>query len=63
MLFDKTGNYIGIYMSAQQMANEFTAETFVCGSINTCARLGKSYKGYIIKRITWDEYETLKTTF
>lgn len=59
MLSDKSGNYIGVYISAQQMANKFTDETFVGGSINACARLGKPYKGYIIKRITWDEYESL----
>ena len=60
MLSDKNGNYIGVYMSAQQMANEFTDETFVGGSINACAKSGKPYKGYIIRRITWDEYESLQ---
>lgn len=61
ILNDENGNYIGIYMSAQQMANEFTDEKFVGGSINACAKSGKPYKGYIIKRITWDEYESLQT--
>ena len=60
ILNDENGNYIGIYMSAQQMANEFTNEKFVGGSINACAKSGKPYKGYIIKRITWDEYESLQ---
>lgn len=63
MLSDKNGNYIGIYMSAQQMANEFTDETFVGGSINGCAKSGKPYKGYIIKRITWKKYESLQSSF
>ena len=62
MLSDKNGNYICVYMSSQQMVNEFTDETFVGGSINACVRLGKPYKGYIIKRITWDEYESLQNT-
>lgn len=59
-LYDSSGNYIGAYMSATQMANEFINEKFVSGSIRQCAKLGVPYKGYTIKRITWDEYESLK---
>ena len=63
MLSDRNGNYIGVYMSVQQMVNEFTDEIFVADSIYECVRLGKPYKGYIIKRITWDEYESLQSSF
>lgn len=60
MLCNNNGNCIGVYISARQMANEFKDEKFVSGSIAQCARLGKPYKGYIIKQLTWDEYESLK---
>lgn len=63
MLCNNNGDCIGVYMSARQMANEFTDENFVSGSITQCARLGKPYKGYIINRITWDEYESLQSAF
>lgn len=60
MLYKENGDYIDTYMSARQMANEFTDEKFVSEEIRKCSRLGKPYKGYIIKRITWDEYENIK---
>ena len=60
MLYDNNNNYIGSYISARQMANEFTDEKFCSEEIRKCSRLNKPYKGYIIKRITWDEYETLQ---
>lgn len=60
MLCKENGDYIGVYMSARQMANEFKNENFVSGTISQYARLGRPYKGYIIKRIAWDEYEVLQ---
>ena len=59
-LYNKDGNYIGAYISANQLAKEFTDEKFVGASVSQFARLGMPYKGYIIKRITWDEYESLQ---
>lgn len=59
-LYNNNGDFIGAYMSAEQMANEFTNEKFVSGTIRQYSRLGIPYKGYIVKRITWDEYESLK---
>lgn len=61
VIYDKNGNYIGAYASATQMANAFKDENFISGSISERVRAGKPYKGYTIKRITWDEYKSLKT--
>ena len=63
MLCNNSGDCIGVYMSARQMANEFADEDFVSGTIRYCARLGIPYKGYIIKHLTWDEYESLQNAF
>lgn len=59
MLCDNDGNYINVYISARQLANEFKDKNFVSGTITQYSRLGIPYKGYIIKRITWNEYESL----
>lgn len=60
MLYNDNGDCIGVYISARQMADEFKDEKFVSGTIAQYSRLGMPYKGYIIKRITWDEYEALR---
>ena len=62
-LYNNNGDYIGVYISARQMANEFTDGGFVSGTISYCARLGKPYRGYIIKPITWSEYESMQNIF
>lgn len=57
MLYDSNGNMIGVFISARQMAEMMTDKNFNRTSISECARLNKPYKGYIIKQITWEEYE------
>lgn len=59
-LYDAEGNFIGVYASDGQMAREFKNENFVHQSINYYSRTGKQYKGYVIERITWEEYENFK---
>lgn len=63
ILYNNNGDFIGVYTSAKQLANEFKDKDFVIGSIYEYSRLGKLYKGYIVKRITWDEYEALYNSF
>lgn len=57
ILYDSNGNMIGVFISARQMAEKMSDKNFNRTSINECVRLGKPYKGYIVKRITWEEYE------
>ena len=57
MLCDSNGNMIGVFISARQMAEKMSDKNFNRTSISECARLGKPYKGYIVKQITWEEYE------
>lgn len=56
-LYDPNGNFLGSFISARHMAEKMIDKGFCRGSIGECARLGKPYKGYIIKQITWEEYE------
>lgn len=56
-LYDPSGNFIGSFISARHMAEEMSDKGFRRGSIGERARLGKPYKGYVIKQITWEEYE------
>ena len=36
---------------------------FRASSIRTYSRNGMLYKGYVIKQITWEEYESLQSSF
>lgn len=57
ILYDSNYNFVGTFISARHMAEVMADKGFCRGSINECSRLGKPYKGYIIKQITWEEYE------
>lgn len=57
VLYDSDYNIIGVFMSARYMAEKMVDKGFCTSSIKECARLGRPYKGYIIERITWEEYE------
>jgi len=59
-LYDSNMNMIGIYVSSKHMAECMKDKDFHASSIKESSRIGKPYKGYIIKRITWDEYEDLQ---
>ena len=57
LLYGPDGSIIGSFISARQMAEFMKDKDFNVASINESSRLGKPYKGYIIKRITWEEYD------
>lgn len=58
-LYDSNGNMIGVYVSARHMAECMKDKNFRASSIRYYSRNGVSYKGYFIKQITWEEYESL----
>lgn len=58
-LYDFNENMIGVYVSSRHMAECMKDKDFHASSIRTCSRNGTPYKGYIIKQITWEEYEYL----
>ena len=57
MLCDSNENVIGVFISARHMEESMKDKGFRRASINERLRAMKPYKGYIIKRITWEEYE------
>ena len=57
LLYDSNSNIVGSFVSAKHMAETMKEKDFRVSSINECARLKKPYKGYIIERITWEEFE------
>lgn len=57
LLYDSNSNIVGSFVSAKHMAETMKEQDFRVSSINECARLKKPYKGYIIERITWEEFE------
>ena len=59
-LYDNNCDYIGSYISATKLANEFADKGFTSWAVREYSRIEKPYKGYTIKRITWDEYESLQ---
>lgn len=59
MLYDSSNNIVGTFISARHMEEMMADKGFRRGSINERSRVGKPYKGYTIKRITWEEYEQL----
>lgn len=59
-LYNSNGDMVGVYISSRHMAEEMSDLDFRASSIRECSRSGKSYKGYIIKKITWEEYEYLQ---
>lgn len=62
-LYDSNGNMIGVYVSSRHMAECMKDKGFNASSIKTYSRNRMLYKGYIIKQITWDEYESLQSSF
>lgn len=63
ILYDSNDNMIGVYVSSRHMAECMKDKNFRASSIRTYSRNGMPYKGYIIKQITWDEYESLQNSF
>lgn len=59
-LYDFNENMVGVYVSSRHMAECMKDKNFSASSIRTYSRNGMLYKGYIIKQITWDEYEALQ---
>ena len=59
-LYDSNNNFIGAFISARHMAEQMKDKDFRRGSIIWSAKNKKPYKGYIIKQITWEEYEQYK---
>lgn len=57
VLYDSNNNFVGAFISARHMEEVMMDKGFNKISINECSRKGKLYKGYVIKRITWEEYE------
>lgn len=56
-LYDSNGNFIKAFISSRHMEEEMSDMDFRASSIRDCSRSGKPYKGYFIKKITWEEYE------
>lgn len=62
-LYDSNSNMIGVYVSSRHMAECMKDKNFNASSIRIYSRNGMLYKGYIIKQITWEEYESLQGSF
>lgn len=62
VLYDSNENMIGVYVSSRHMEECMKDKNFHASSIRDCSRKGTPYKGYTIKQITWEEYESLQNT-
>ena len=63
ILCDSNGDMIGVYVSSRHMAECMKDKNFRASSIRTYSRNGVPYKGYTIQQITWEEYESLQSSF
>lgn len=62
-LYNSNEDMIGVYVSARHMAECMRDKNFKASSIRYYSRNGMPYKGYIIKQITWGEYDSLQSSF
>lgn len=59
-VYDLDKNFVGAFLSAEEFSENFKDKGIKKSSVITHSRTGKPYKGYVIKRITWNEYDFLR---
>lgn len=57
MLYDSEQNIVGVFISARHMSEVMKDKGFHASSIRAAVNREENYKGYVIKKITWEEYE------